>query len=183
MDWATLFKSIYDFLLGALTKQKVAGEKAISVKIPLGSGYDRDADERRKRAVICDFAQRQVGEPYKFGVEPPLGEDWDLWDCSELYEHAYHEAGLKLPDGSQFQFDFCRPVKNPKPGDLGFLWNDKWGRIGHVACYVGNDMIVDAVGGEVGRVRIAHRSLIEDSPRFRGWRRHPDFAWPIEERV
>jgi len=101
-------------------------------------------------------------------------------DCSELVEAAYARAAMEIPDGSPYQFNFCRPVNEPEPGDLGFLWSDKWGRIGHVMIYVGGGMVIHAVGG---------RGVVEEpaakytaSPRWRGWRRHPEFMRPREDR-
>ena len=156
-------------------------KRPISISVPLGSGYDREAEEARQRADVVAYARRQLGEPYKFGIESPEDKDLDAWDCSELYQHAFRAAGLHLPDGAQAQYDFCRPVRAPKPGDLGFLWSDKRNMIGHVFVATAEGMVVHAVGG-IGVVEDPI-SLWEHIPRFRGWGRHPDWALPIEERA
>lgn len=102
-------------------------------------------------------------------------------DCSELVQAAYHYAGLEIPDGSNYQYDFCRPVSAPEVGDLGFLWSDKWNRIGHVMIYKGNGMVIHAVGGK--GVVDDYASNWESHARWRGWRRHPELARPPEERA
>ena len=182
IDWLELWKGLWRGLVEEHGKP-LGVERGVSTSLPLPSGYDRDLEEMSRRRSVCDYALSQQGKPYKLGVEVGAGEEAEFWDCSELVQEAYRQAGMTIPDGSFAQFDFCRPVKEPKLADLGFLWNDKWGRIGHVAIFIGGDMLVDAVGGSVGRVRLAHQSLIEESPRFRGWRRFPDFQWPLEDRA
>lgn len=157
------------------------------ITMTLGSGYDREAEEVRQRAEVVAFMRSQLGKPYRLGAEvgPGFEEGADDWDCSEIVEAAFRRAGAEpaMPDGSPFQFDACRPIAAHaiKPGDLGFLWSDKWGRIGHVWAYTGDGTVVHAVGG---------RGVVEDPsgqwealPRFRGARRHPGWAWPEGERA
>ncbi len=180
-----------EILSSLLTKERLrdagltSGEsaKGVAVGISLGSGYDREAEEREQRQKIVDFLRSQIGKPYLLGAEVPAGHEADAsdWDCSELGESAYRVAGLVMPDGSNYQFDHCRPIAEPKAGDPSFLWSDKWGRIGHVMYYTGDGTLIHAVGG---------RGVVEDpvakweaNARFRGWRRHPDFMRPLEERA
>ena len=149
-----------------------------------GSSYDRQAEELRKRSDICDFVASQVGKPYHLGVEVPTTDDSPAeWDCSELTENAYRRAGIELPDGSNYQYDFCRPVNEPQGGDLGFVWSESWGRIGHVVVYMGDGSCVEARGKPASRVQRIARADWEQHPRWRGWRRHPDFMRPKEDRA
>ncbi len=160
------------------------GPTAQTVSVVLPTGYDRTTEEVRQRLDICAFVASQVGKPYHLGVEVPLTDaDPAEWDCSELTENAYRRAGLSLPDGSNYQYDFCQPVNNPLGGDLGFVWSDAWGRIGHVVVCMGDGSIVEARGKPVSHVQIAPMHDWESHPRWRGWRRHPDFARPKEDRV
>lgn len=131
-------------------------------------------EEQEARGVIVEYARKQIGKKYRLGVEVPLGaESSPAWDCSELFEAAYYRAKLRIPDGSNYQYAHCLPIQKPEPGDLGFLWSDKWDRIGHVMGYIGNGRVIHAVGG---------RGVVEDdakpwesSVRWRGWRRHRAF--------
>lgn len=157
-------------------------DRAVTLSVPLGSGYDRQAEEDRQRAAAVAYLRSKIGTPYLLGAEvAPGGEaEAGLLDCSEAVEVAYRVAGLAIPDGSPYQYEHCRPVIAPKPGDLGFLYSENWGRIGHVMVATAEGTVLHAVGG---------RGLVEDPvslwegiPRWRGWRRHPDWARPAEDR-
>ena len=173
--------ALEDFLRGLLGRpgNPPAG---VSVEVELGSGYDALAEEDRQRAAIVAFMRSQLGKHYRLGAEVEPGKEADApeWDCSEAVEAAYRVAGVPgMPDGSPYQFDACVPVKAPKPGDLGFLWSDKWGRIGHVMVYIGSGYVIHAVGG---------RGVVEDpvsrwleSSRWKGWRRFRPFLCPPED--
>jgi cell wall-associated NlpC family hydrolase len=174
-----IIRWIFRMLLEEKAKPVVDGP-SFSTSIELGTWYDRQKDEDEKRALIVSFCKSQIGKKYQLGVEVKEGEETEFWDCSEMVQLAYSAAGMTIPDGSPYQMSHCKPVKGPKAGDLGFLWSDKWNRIGHVFVSTGNLTVIHAVGG---------RGVVEDveskwalNPRFRGWRRHPDFAWPKEER-
>lgn len=179
----SLAKALWEYLLGEAAKPAGADISSASVVVPLGSGYNREAEESSKRQQIVEHARAQIGKAYLLGTEVQPGHEADSesWDCSELVEAAYRQSGLTIPDGSNYQYDHCRPVKFPKAGDLGFLWSDKWGRIGHVMIATGTGSIIQAVGGR--GVVMDSQSWADSHPRFRGWRRHPEFSWPPEERA
>ncbi|MDI6808488.1 MAG: NlpC/P60 family protein [Candidatus Eisenbacteria bacterium] len=142
------------------------------------TGHDRMEDEMKKRAEVVDFAVKQLGKPYKFGVENKKGSDSPYsvaFDCSELSEHCYASTSLEMPDGANAQMGFCRLVKEPLPGDLGFLINDA-GKADHVEIYIGSNEIIGAVGGSVGKVRKTSWDYIRDHARFGCWARHPSFS-------
>ena len=160
IDW------IYRMLLGAITHP--AG--GVGVVAPIGSSYSVEAEELRKRAAIVAFCRAQLGEPYVYGTEHPLGEPADDWDCSELSHHAYNDIPMEMPDGARFQFNFCQAVPFGLAGDLHFLWSDKLGCIGHVMVDTGEGTVIHAVSG---------RGVVEDPlgrwaghARYRGCRRH-----------
>lgn len=181
---AGLAKMLYEFLLGRLSAPQGTDPATVQTAIvELGSGYDRQAEEDDQRRKIIEFMRSQKGKRYQLGIEVQPGHEADAaaWDCSEAVEAAYRLAGLLIPDGSNYQYDHCQAVKTPKAGDLGFLWSDKWGRIGHVMVCTGLGTVIHAMGG---------RGVVEDvqgwaegHPRFRGWRRHPDFSRPPEDRA
>ena len=86
-----------------------------------------DEQKWKIRYEIIDFAKTLIGVKYEYGAE---WLDCDKIptsvDCSELIEGIYKKNLLKMPDGSQNQFNFCTYVGVPKPGDLAFF-----GRGGH----------------------------------------------------
>ena len=178
---------LFRFLAGLMSEQKVHAQ-APGVKVhvltkELGSGYDREVEEATERDIIVNFMRSQLGKPYRLGAEVQPGKEHEAeaWDCSEETEAAYRLTTHVLPDGAQAQYDFCRPVKIPRHGDLSFLWSDKRKLIGHVMVYTSSGTVVHAVGGR-GVVEDLV-SMWENHPRWRGWRRHPDFMRPAEERV
>ena len=167
---------VYEKLLAMLT-QPAGGVGTIQ---ELGSGYSVEGEEMEQRTKIVAFCRAQLGKKYHLGVEVAPGRASDEWDCSEMVEAAYRDAGLSIPDGACFQFDACQTVPAPQPGDLGFLWSDKRGMIGHVMVATEAGTVVHAVGGR-GVVEEDWTSW-EANPRWRGWRRHVDFARPPEDR-
>lgn len=186
--WLYLFEA----LLATMTKKRLeaagAGPDAMggavtgALDMPT-FGNPVEAEEELQRGRIVTFMRTQLGKSYQLGVEVQPGHEDEAssWDCSEAVEHAYERAGLMIPDGAQQQYDACQGVKEPAAGDLGFLWSDKRGKIGHVMVASGQGSVIHAVGG---------RGVVEDPvdqwahhPRWRGWRRHVEFARPIGDRA
>lgn len=183
--WLDLWDSIFKAIAGAVAKPQTTGDplfSASTVQHIEETGYSREAEENGQRRRLVEFCRSQKGKGYLLGVEVQPGQEYNtnLWDCSEEDEAAFRLEGMPFPDGAQAQYDFCRPVPAPKPGDLFFLWSDTRKCIGHVGMYTGEGTVVHAVKG---------RGVVEDPVgmwethvRFRGWRRHPDFARSPEER-
>src|SRR3990167_6721468 len=151
---------------------------------PLGSGYDKEADDNLKRSRIVTFLRAQLHDTYQFGVEVKIGEESNVWDCSELMEHVYNRVGLLYPDGCVYQQQLIshRRVTNPKPGDV-FFYGPNANGIRHTGAYVGNDMVIHAAGRPINQVVEVPRFNIEANPRFLGWFRHPDLSLPPEDRA
>lgn len=190
--WLKIAEAAGAALLGALTKKNLetagagpdamAGAATGALDLPTFSDPIA-AEEELQRGRIVAFMRMQLGKSYELGVEVQNGHEDEAssWDCSEAVEHAYERAGLMIPDGAQQQYDACQAVHHPEAGDLGFLWSDKRGKIGHVLVCSERGSIIHAVGG---------RGVVEDPiamwtmhPRWRGWRRHVDFARPKEDRA
>lgn len=177
------YEELFWKLIGIMTKAEL-GPGAVTAATVLPTLYDRSAEEMRQRSDICAFVSAQVGKPYHLGVEVPVTEgDPQEFDCSELTENAYRRAGLSMPDGSNYQYDYCRPVNDPAAGDLGFVWSATWGRIGHVIVCMGDGSAIEARGKPISQVVVTPVHDWESHPRWRGWRRHPDFARPKEDRA
>lgn len=183
---------LLEFFAGAWTKDRLTragaspdmlqGAATTMVDLPTFS-VPIAVQEAGQRSRIVAFMRSQLGKGYQLGVEISDGSEGaaKTWDCSEAVEHAYELAGLLIPDGAQQQYDACQAVPGPAAGDLGFLWSDTRGKIGHVMVATGDGTVVHAVGG---------RGVVEDPvdrwahhPRWRGWRRHVDFARPPEDRA
>jgi cell wall-associated NlpC family hydrolase len=92
-----------------------------------------------KQAVV-DYAYAQLGKPYIWGGEGPVG-----FDCSGLTLKAYQQIGVYLAHGSQWQYNKGTkiPVSDLQPGDLVFF-----GVSGpanhHVGIYIGGGKMIHA---------------------------------------
>lgn len=141
-------------------------------------------DKEIVRKKIAEAAKGQLDKPYKFGFQIANLDDPSplAFDCSEFVRWAYHQAGLKIPDGSYNQYEFCVPTDTPKPGDLGFFKetrdvNDasrKVGEIYHVGMFYDNIRMVEARGKPndkvIFRPMVAWRAFVN----FGGFRAHPE---------
>lgn len=102
---------------------------------------------------VLNFAQAQLGEPYKFNAAGP-----DQWDCSGLTMAAYAEAGISLPHYSGAQVAYGTPVdwrtQTIQPGDLIFLESFVGsGVINHVGIAISSTQWIQAPRtGDVVRV-------------------------------
>lgn len=133
------------------------------------------------RTAIINTARPLLGIPYVWGAEwtdyslPPDG-----LDCSELVEGCYKINGLKMPDGSQNQFDFTIPTGTPLPGDLAFFGKGgKPSQIYHVGLIFDVANIIEARGHqlgssfETGKVILRPISAWQSYVNFCGFRSHP----------
>jgi cell wall-associated NlpC family hydrolase len=86
---------------------------------------------------VLAAAHDQVGKPYVFGSGP----DTSSFDCSDLVQWAYKQAGINLPRVTGDQIKQGTNVKwgEFQPGDLIFSHGG-----GHVVMYVGNGKVIAA---------------------------------------
>lgn len=125
-------------------------------------------------------SEKLLGIPYKFGAEwidyskPPAEID-----CSELVEGVYRINGLKMPDGSQNQYNFTLATETPQMGDLGFFGRDgDINKVYHVGMVYDGDFFIEARGFdpkrnfETGKVILRHRAAWERFNNFLGYRSH-----------
>src|SRR5262249_45634723 len=82
------------------------------------------------------FAYGQLRKPYVWGATGPAS-----YDCSGLVQAAWASVGVAIPRTTYEQWAALPhvPMSAIQPGDLIFFDG-----IGHVAIYVGNNMIIDA---------------------------------------
>lgn len=143
-----------------------------------------------QRQVIRDAlvmrAQALLGILYDYGAE------WTDYsklpvslDCSEMTRGIFKTEGLKMPDGSQNQFNFTLPVVKEKalPGDLAFF--GKGGdilKVYHVGMIFDLQHIIEARGFDskasfpTGKVITRPRENWENYCNFLGYRAHPKLA-------
>jgi cell wall-associated NlpC family hydrolase len=100
------------------------------------------------RAVV--FALQQLGKPYIYGGNGPVG-----YDCSGLALAAWtHGAGIsfaRVADDQYHTAGVAVPVTSLRTGDLVF-WGTSptdWTTVYHTALYVGGNRIVEATGDQV----------------------------------
>jgi D-gamma-glutamyl-meso-diaminopimelic acid endopeptidase CwlS/peptidoglycan endopeptidase LytE len=92
--------------------------------------YDREG--------IVLISKQYLGVPYKSGGTTPAG-----FDCSGFTMFVYQKAGYKLPRSTKAQYDYLKPIKVPKKGDLVFFDIDGNG-ISHVGIYLGEFKFIHA---------------------------------------
>jgi peptidoglycan DL-endopeptidase CwlO len=118
-------------LLAQLTAQQRA---ALSVGGTTTATYAGPTSTLAGKAIA--FAYGQLGKPYVWGATGP-----GSYDCSGLVQAAWAAAGVAIPRTTFEQWAALphMPMSAIQPGDLVFFDG-----IGHVAIYVGNNMIIDA---------------------------------------
>lgn len=92
---------------------------------------------------IISFAEQYIGTPYVWG-----GEDLDKGvDCSGLTQSVFAQFGVKLPRTAYRQSMTGTEVDpdNMQPGDLMFFKYCDRAPVTHVAMYIGDGKIIEAV--------------------------------------
>lgn len=98
-----------------------------------------------KGSRAASIAKSKLGSRYVWGTSGPYS-----FDCSGLTSYAYRQLGIYLPRSSSAQSSYGRRVSfySMKPGDL--LFYARYGRVYHVAMYVGNGKVVHASTPKTG---------------------------------
>ena len=103
-------------------------------------------------AAAVSYARARVGAPYfyQWGGNGPRG-----YDCSGLVQQAFASGGISLPRTASAQFYAAQshvPLSQAQFGDLVF-WGEGAG-IWHVAIYVGNNTVVNALNPSQGILEV-----------------------------
>jgi hypothetical protein len=121
--------------VGDIADPSGCGQQAVA------AGLTLPANQAAAKAIA--YAQLQLGKPYIWGGNGPVG-----YDCSGLVQQAYLAAGIQLPRvaADQYHAGAMLPVEQAQPGDLVFLATDKSNpdTIHHVALYLGDHKIIEA---------------------------------------
>jgi cell wall-associated NlpC family hydrolase len=95
-----------------------------------------------RAAIAVQYAESKVGDIYITGGNGP-----NDFDCSGLTQEAWKAAGVDIERTSFEQYATLPHISRSQlqPGDLVyFAWNSSMGGPGHVAMYIGNNMILQA---------------------------------------
>lgn len=116
-------------------------------------------DSRQK--TVCSYALHRVGYPYS----QDLRDSGNYYDCSSLAYYSWKDAGVNISHGgattaaaeAQGLDEAGKTVSYDQlqPGDLifySFTTNGRYKNISHVAVYVGNGKVVEALNESVGVV-------------------------------
>jgi cell wall-associated NlpC family hydrolase len=81
-----------------------------------------DHQKNTLREALVSEGSKLIGIKYEFGAEwTDYSKLPETLDCSEMVGGIFHLNGLKMPDGSQAQYNFCVHSPAPRPGDLAFF--------------------------------------------------------------
>lgn len=145
--------------------------------------------ELRKKIVL--EAGKTLGIPYKKAItdaeKSAMVGKWiyltslpKFLDCSGLTNGVYAFVGLKLPHGSQNQYNYTFLQDNPKPGDLVFFGHDaNPTKIYHVGLVYNDEYVIEArefdpnASFKTGAVILRPRMKWENYKNFCGYRSHP----------
>lgn len=116
-------------------------------------------DSRQK--TVCSYALHRVGFPYS----QDLRDSGNYYDCSSLAYYSWKDAGVDISHGgattaaaeAQGLDEAGKTVSfdELQPGDLifySFTSNGRYKNISHVAVYVGNGKVVEALNESLGVV-------------------------------
>jgi peptidoglycan DL-endopeptidase CwlO len=99
-----------------------------------------------RAAVAIAYARSKVGDRYVYATDGP-----NTFDCSGLVYAAWRAAGVSIERDSYEQWDSLPHISQSElePGDLAFYYPSNEGP-GHVAMYIGNNEIVQALNPNAG---------------------------------
>jgi cell wall-associated NlpC family hydrolase len=124
-------------------------------------GTTRKSDPKPLAGRVVEFAEHQVGVPYRFGgISRRTG-----FDCSGLVYAAYRSIGRKIPHSTWGQMALGEPVRfgRLRPGDLVFTNGGD-----HVDLVVSSRAVISAP--HTG-ARVSYVSLNQVRREFAGARR------------
>jgi cell wall-associated NlpC family hydrolase len=128
-----------------------------------GSANNGASNMGANDAEIINFAKKQLGVPYGWGMESP----GKAFDCSGLTQWAYGQAGVTIPRvaSDQQRTGTAVNVNNTQPGDLLFVGNPAH----HVVMNAGGGSIIEAPhSGAKVRLRALNPSEFTSATRIVG---------------
>lgn len=134
------------------------------------------------RDSMVETSIKTLGIPYRLGakLESLSANFTDGIDCSGEISLICRTVGLKMPEGSQSQFNFTVATETPKPGDLAFFGRGKdITQVYHVGMVFDDQQMIEARGHQegssfkTGEVILRPRLAWENFSSFVGYRSHP----------
>jgi cell wall-associated NlpC family hydrolase len=132
---------------------------------------------------LLKIAKSLVGKSYKYGAKQE--EAPELFDCSSFVQYVFGKIGITIPRNSLMQaadqkgeaVTIKSDLSNLEIGDLLFsrgiigryeddLFPNRPVYIGHVALYVGNGEVINARGGEYGKVTVQNVKEMSADRRY-----------------
>lgn len=141
-----------------------------------------NADQKHDiRIKLVAFSEKLLGIKYEYGAEwTDFSKLPESIDCSEMVEGIFGHFGIKMPDGSQAQFDFTSEVITPQIGDLGFFGKEASSKkIYHVGMIFDNTQIIECraldstSSFKTGEVILRPIERWKNYKNFCGFRSHP----------
>lgn len=98
------------------------------------------------RVSLVNYAKQFLGNKYVWGGTSLTNG----CDCSGYVQSIFRKYGVSLPRTSYTQVNSGKKISasEAKPGDLFFY--SKYGRINHVAIYIGNGQVINAASKKLG---------------------------------
>jgi len=121
----------------AKTAARNAAAKKRTKKHTAKRKISRASLQRAKARRAVQAAEKQIGDPYRYGATGP-----GAFDCSGLVQYAWRKAGVRLP---RTTWSIRSAVRKKvswghfEPGDLIFTSGG-----GHVGMYVGHNRMIHA---------------------------------------
>lgn len=113
----------------------------VVLAVPAGSHAGTVTTTSSQRATAATVAERQVGDPYRWGATGPTA-----FDCSGLIVYSYRAAGRPIAARtSQAMWNIGQRLSRwqLRRGDLVWTWDRS---LGHVGIYLGNGRYVHSPG-------------------------------------
>ena len=161
---------------------QIAGKQVPTDRGTIPPQYILSREQKEElRKKITFLAGTTMGTLYVFGAKwLNAPEKPNALDCSGLSAGLYHANFLTLPEGSQNQYNFTKPVIEPKLGDLAFFGRERDPqKVYHVGVVYDAKNIIEAraldetAKFETGKVILRPREKWERYANFLGYRAHP----------
>lgn len=95
---------------------------------------------KRQKIIETGKKLKLIDVRYKLGAKAIPPQIPTYLDCSGFVRYCYLAAGLKVPDGTYYQWQGSEPVKDLQVGDIGIMHDPAKLRkkVNHIGIYVGN---------------------------------------------
>lgn len=96
--------------------------------------------QKRQKIIETGKKLKLKGVRYKLGAKAIPPQIPTYLDCSGFVRYCYLSAGLRIPDGTYYQWQESEPVKNLQVGDIGIMHDPAklCKKVNHIGIYVGN---------------------------------------------